>query len=346
MKNTSPGNLIWAGFEGRTVPDYIRVRLQSGELGGIIIFSRNFTSPQTLRNLTDDLRSHWNGVGALPIAIDQEGGKVRRLSWVNWPSAYSLSHLENDQHIFDIGAAMGDELSQMGINIDFAPVLDLYNPDSIVLGDRCFSHDVDVIVKNASSWIDGIKTSQIAVCGKHFPGHGSVNADSHLEKPVCHLSAEEIDIHMRPFKLLLDKLDLIMVAHVLYENLDGNSVATFSPIIMDIPHQWGFSGLLLSDDLEMGALKELDAMEIAFRSIVAGLDSLIVCRSENMFIKTLEALDKVCTSSSETSLKIQSGIQKVLTWRNRLRNSYPEFSESNFNKLISDNNYMLEKIMG
>ncbi|MBN2725527.1 MAG: beta-N-acetylhexosaminidase [Deltaproteobacteria bacterium] len=341
----SPGNLVWAGFEGTTVPEYMKNHLKNGNLGGIVLFSRNFTTALSLRNLTDELRSLWNGEGVLPIAIDQEGGRVRRLSWVNWPSAYSMSTIEDSNDIFHIGAAMAEELLTLGMNVDFAPVLDLHNPASKVLGDRCFSQDEKLVVEKAEAWIDGAKSTGLSVCGKHFPGHGCVHQDSHEEKPVCDLPFSDMQSHLYPFERLHSKLDIIMVAHVLYRGLDSDRVATFSSKILSLPAQWGYEGILMSDDLEMGALREFDAGEIAFRSLKSGMESLIICRSETMLSKVISALNSVFESNSDTSEKLMKLTEKVVKWRGRLTESYRDFSTENYTNMISDNNFMLEKLL-
>ncbi|MBU1239588.1 beta-N-acetylhexosaminidase, partial [Myxococcota bacterium] len=186
-----PGRLLWIGLPGRTVPHEVKGLLTQGKVGGVILFSRNLGTPEEIRDLTTELRGC--STEPLPIGVDQEGGRVRRLSFLPWPSAMQLSRCA-PAVIEEVGERMGQELSWFGFNVDFAPVLDvLTNPDNKVIGDRAFGTTPEAVIRNAGAWIRGFSRSGLSCCGKHFPGHGHTLHDSHLTLPRAELTLQDLE---------------------------------------------------------------------------------------------------------------------------------------------------------
>ncbi len=286
MMAPDAGNLFWAGFPGRSVPDLLAARLERGTLGGVILFSRNFDSPEELAALTAELHARWRGEGRLLLGVDQEGGRVARLRTVRWPSAGALGGRDDVVLTRAFADAMARELSCFGFNTDFAPVLDVFtNPENTVIGDRAFGREPEVVIRHAGAVLDAFAARGILSCGKHFPGHGDTLVDSHVRLAVCDLSAGELEaVHERPFRALAGRLDLLMTAHVLAPALDPALPATLSTAWVSRARDLPFSGVLVSDDLEMGAMKPYRegatlADGLAVGIFRAGLDMGMICAS-------------------------------------------------------------------
>ncbi len=174
---------------------------------------------------------------------------------------------------------MGQELAALGFNVDFAPVLDLSRPDAPgVIADRSFGPDPATVISHASAWIMGLRSAGLSACGKHFPGHGAAVTDSHTELPVVREEAGKLRAHRQPFEDLAPYLDLVMTAHVLYTGLDEVPV-TFSQKILET---FRYDGVVITDDLEMGAMASIPPRERGVRALAAGHHSLLVCSSEEI----------------------------------------------------------------
>ncbi|MBU1068497.1 beta-N-acetylhexosaminidase [Myxococcota bacterium] len=280
MSTNCAGNLFWAGFPGKTIPAALAARLESGDLGGIILFSRNFGSEDELAALTTELHGRWRGEGSLLLGVDQEGGRVARIKTIRWPSAGQLAAFDDEVFTGQIARRMSQELAHFGFNTDFAPVLDVFtNPRNTVIGDRAYGTEPERVIRHARAFIRALATGGMLTCGKHFPGHGDTLADSHETLPTCSLRADEFEnVHERPFRELAGLVDFIMTAHVLAPAVDPDRPATLSPVWIQRARSLPFSGLLVSDDLEMGAMKAYLG-ELATGIFRAGLDMGMVCAS-------------------------------------------------------------------
>lgn len=292
MMAPDAGNLFWAGFPGRSVPAILAARLERGTLGGVILFSRNFDSQEELAALTAELHARWQGAGRLLLGVDQEGGRVARLRTVRWPAAGALGARDDVALTLAFADALSRELSCLGFNTDFAPVLDVFtNPENTVIGDRAYGREPEVVIRHAGAVLDAFAARGILSCGKHFPGHGDTLVDSHERLAVCDLSAGELEaVHERPFRALAGRLDLLMTAHVLAPALDPALPATLSPAWVSRARGLPFPGVLVSDDLEMGAMKPYRegttlagqatlADGLAVGIFRAGLDMGMICAS-------------------------------------------------------------------
>ena len=233
--------------------------LQAPQVGGMILFARNIESPHQVRALTDHMRQIRPDI---LIAVDQEGGRVQRLKngFTLLPAMghFGELYLTEPEKALELaekcGWLMATEVLAVGIDFSFAPVLDI-NDISDVIGDRSFAKNVKDIVPLANAFMKGMKRAGMATTGKHFPGHGSVKADSHVAAAVDPRSYDEIyQNDMQSFIQLQDSLDALMPAHVIYENVDPNP-AGFSEFWLQkvLRQELKFDGVLFSDDLTMQA---------------------------------------------------------------------------------------------
>ena len=281
-----PHGPLMIDIAGTELTGFDRERLSHPLVGGLVLFSRNYESPQQLSKLTAEV--HALRSPPLLIAIDHEGGRVQRCreGFTCLPSMRSLGKQwdENPQQVLEntwrTGHVLASELRRNGVDFSFTPVLDLDWGRSTVIGDRSFHRDPHVVIELAGQLIAGLRCAGMKACGKHFPGHGWVEADSHIAIPVDERSLGEIEIDMRPYRQL--PLDAIMPAHVIYPAVDSRP-AGFSPIwIKKLREDMGFDGVVFSDDLSMeGASVAGDIVDRTKAAWQAGCDMLLICNSPN-----------------------------------------------------------------
>src|SRR5574343_982054 len=274
---------------GLTLTDEERQRLCHPLVGGVILFTRNYANPEQLVALTDDIRALRDP--ALIIAVDHEGGRVQRFrdGFTRLPAMRTLGeHYAQDAQqglslAEDVGLVLATELQAHGVDLSFTPVLDLDYGGSRVIGDRSFGRDPGVVAALAAALQRGLRCGGLAAVGKHFPGHGFAEADSHVEIPVDERSFDEIwadDI--APYRDLV--LEGVMPAHVNYPQVDA-SPAGFSRVwLQDILRQrLGFGGVIFSDDLTMeGATVVGGIVQRAEAAWQAGCDMVLVCNRPDL----------------------------------------------------------------
>lgn len=274
-------------------------------VGGVILFARNVESADQVRALTDAIRRE-SGRNLL-IAVDQEGGRVRRLreGFSQLPALRALGQQANAEALrraHELGWLMASEVRAVGCDISFAPVLDLDYGTSEVIGDRSFGPDPEQVIPLARAYLNGMREAGMLGTGKHFPGHGFVAADSHTHVPVDERSPEQIERCLSVFRGLAGELGGIMPAHVIYPALDPLP-AGFSRYWLQtvLRSQLQFKGCIFSDDLAMaGAHVVGDYHARAHAALDAGCDMVLVCNDRKGAIETLEALpQKIAREQSE-----------------------------------------------
>jgi beta-N-acetylhexosaminidase len=276
-----------------------RELLRHPAAGGVILFARNFESPRQLRALTGEIRAQRPG---LLVAADHEGGRVQRfqegftrippmrLLGARWqadpPAACALAE--------SIGYVIATELRAHGVDFSFAPVLDVDFGSSSVIGDRAFSDEPGAIAALAGAFVAGLSAGGAASVGKHFPGHGYVKADSHVDVPVDARGLAEIEAaDLRPYRELIARgLSAVMPAHVIYPEIDAQPAGFSRVWLKDILRgRLGFDGMIFSDDLSMeGASGVGGPAERALAAIEAGCDMVLLCNAPEAAAEVLEAL--------------------------------------------------------
>jgi len=275
-------------------------RLRHPAAGGLILFARNFESPEQLAELTR--RIHGLRQPALLIAVDQEGGRVQRFreGFTRLPPAgwFGQLYKSSPAHALHaaqrIGRLMARELRAQGVDFSFAPVLDLDKGVSQVIGDRAFADRPVVVAELCHAWARGVHSAGMAVVGKHFPGHGSVTEDSHLSLPVDDRRFEDIWMEdLVPFQRMIDYgLEAVMPAHVVYARVDRRP-AGFSRFWLQevLRKRLGFQGVVFSDDLSMAAAEAAgDYPGRARAALEAGCDMVLVCNNPPAAAEVLEEL--------------------------------------------------------
>ncbi|MFT6103009.1 MAG: beta-N-acetylhexosaminidase [Candidatus Endobugula sp.] len=268
-------------------------------VGGIIYFARNYESVAQITSLSQDIRQHRPDI---LIAVDQEGGRVQRFKtgFTRLPAMQRFLPLyrKNQQAalslVEDCGWLMAVELLAVGVDLSFAPVLDVDDNFCQVIADRAFSPKPEEVTELAGAFMRGMQDAGMATTGKHFPGHGSVSGDSHAVSPVDNRTMEKIAQHdLIPFKNLLPSLHAVMPAHIIFPKIDSLPVG-FSPYWLQtqLREILCFDGVIFSDDLTMeGAAVAGNYGERAIAAIDAGCDMILVCNNREGVLETLAALD-------------------------------------------------------
>ena len=297
---------------GTSLTSEDRTRLMHPATGGVILFSRNFSDPQQLYRLCQEI--HELKRTKLLISVDQEGGRVQRFreGFTRLPALKSYGVLYDHHQSQSLKTTrqaawlMATELRAYGIDFSFAPVLDIGNPVSKVIGDRAFHNNPDVIINLANAWMQGCHEAGMAVVGKHFPGHGNVEADSHHEIPLDNRSINDIEMEdLRPFASMIESgMDAIMPAHVIYPRIDNHSAGFSTFWIQNVlREQLKFQGVVFSDDLSMAAAETGgDYAARAQAALTAGCDMVLVCNNPSAADEVLESLKNYSNPVSQLRL--------------------------------------------
>lgn len=344
MAQLDPGPLI-ADLEGIELGSLDKEVLKHPKLGGVILFSRNFESREQLQGLVRCIREIRP---ELVLCVDQEGGRVQRfkegftrlppmgtIRQIAAETGYTLadSYISGAQSLAaDLGYLMASELAAMDIDHSFTPVLDLDRDKSRVIGDRAFSDDPTETVELASAFIDGMTAAGMAATAKHFPGHGGVVEDSHLELPRDRRPYSDIlQRDLVPFQQLKDQYVAVMTAHIVFEDIDTQPVSFSKRWLSDILREdIGFSGLVVSDDLSMkGAAECGDFKDRSRAALEAGCDLILLCnqRREAEFVLEFLEAEQLGKNGIANALKrkkqvVSSSVNEQMSRLKRVIESY------------------------
>lgn len=335
------GQMLNIGFRGMAVADsnHIVRDIQKYHLGGVTLFDydvprdtaeRNIRSPQQVRQLTRDLQSL--AQKPLVIAIDQEGGKVVRLKtrygFTATVSAQHLGRLDNIDSTRYYARKTGETLSDLGINVNLAPVVDLNtNPQNPVIGnlERSFSADPQNVVRQATAYINALHEYHVLSVLKHFPGHGSSKKDSHLG--VVDVTDTWEQKELIPYRKLISSgtADMVMTAHIFNARWDSTYPATLSkPVITGmLRDDLGFEGVVMSDDLMMGAIRKEYGLETAIKqAILAGVDVLSFANNSvydpEIVPKAHKIIQKLIEEGQISQQRIDDSYQRIMKMKSRL----------------------------
>jgi len=297
-----------------------RLQLQNPQVGGVILFSRNIQSRDQVCDLVAEIRACSK---YLLVAVDQEGGRVQRLreGFTAIPSMQAIGNLiarspeEGLGLSKDLGWLMASEVIACGLDLSFAPVLDVDRDTSSIIGDRSFSDQPEIVISAAEAFIKGMHDAGMAVTGKHFPGHGGIVADSHLEAPVDDRSWNTLYVRdIQPFAKLSKMLDAVMPAHITFPSVDPDSVGFSSFWLNDVLRgKLGFEGIIFSDDLTMkGADIAGGYVDKAKLALKAGCDMILVCNCPQGAVEVLSYMESANISQSS---KLASMVAKrSISW--------------------------------
>jgi len=284
------------GFEGTGPSAEFARFVAKAPPAGFILFARNIEEPAQVKELNRELASMVPAHSPALLSVDQEGGRVLRVRDTPWPPMRWLGNIQDPVLTRKTAAAMGGELRAMGFNLDWAPCADVdSNPDNPVIGDRSFSRDPAVVSEHVKAFLDGLHHAGVMGAVKHFPGHGDTNTDSHLELPVVDKDVDDLQhCELIPFHAAVAHgVEIVMTAHVMFPVLDEAVPATMSQAILRgwLRERLGYAGVVVSDDMEMGAVRGRFPLEqqldLACRSTV---DLFLMCKSLDLQVEAWETL--------------------------------------------------------
>lgn len=319
------GQLLIGGFEGTEIGDQATRLVQEYQVGGLILYGRNIAGAGQLVTLTNGLKA-LNGDGIpLFLSIDQEGGGVDRMppEVRRTPGAYCVGQTGSVPAAQSYGDVLAAECAAFGLNLDFAPVLDVWsNPGNTVIGQRAFSADARTVAGLGPAAARRMMDQGIIPAVKHFPGHGDTAVDSHVGLPVVDKSPEELEeTELIPFRAAIQsagtdgQVPAVMVAHILLTQLDPERPASLSPAVVTglLRDELGFAGAVLTDDLTMGAVTQSYGLgEAAVLAVEAGCDILLVCHGPDSVPAVRTALLEAAASGRITAERLDESVYRIL----------------------------------
>ncbi len=316
------GQMVMIGFSGQKDMDDDSISLmEQYSVGNVILFGWNTRTFVQTKELTEKIRSH-NATGIpLMIGIDIEGGSVTRFKGQWKPfisSAQKLGEVNDLSRVFEQYKRIGEQLKEIGINIDLAPVMDIApHPSATFLGNRMFGSDPDKVAALIREAVKGLHAGGIASMGKHFPGHGDTAADSHHTLPVLKATLEEMEAYaLVPFQAAVDEgVDAMLVAHLSYPNVDGDYITSVSPTVITgiLREKMGFQGVVFSDDLRMRGIRDRYSVgEGAVLHILAGGDVVLIGMHDSLQSEVLESLYQAVQDGRLTRERMEESVRRIL----------------------------------
>jgi beta-N-acetylhexosaminidase len=336
------GQLFIVGIQDEELAREEQLLIEQYGFGGFILFSRNCREPKQILSLC---RALWEIGTELPpfIAIDQEGGRVHRLPepFTRFPAAARIGEKGDPDLSYRIGCATAAELSLLGINLNFAPVLDIdSNPANPIIGDRSFGKRAEEVVKFSWPYAQGLRDGGVIPCGKHFPGHGETDKDSHLELPVVEKSTDELKaVELAPFvHACRQGIESLMTAHVVYLALDPELPATLSERIVTrlLRQDMGYDGIVVSDDMGMQATSaNYREEEAAERAVRAGVNVLLYCHELPRAVRVFEFLCAGAQQNPVLRARVEESYRRITRLKSGWLRAFTGADETEISKRLA-----------
>ncbi|WP_132060641.1 beta-N-acetylhexosaminidase [Halorussus amylolyticus] len=314
--------LFVVGFRGTTPDDAVREFAADG-VGGVIYFARNVENPEQVADLSRSLQrtAAENDAPPLLVSIDEEGGIVSRLPWAGrLPGGMTVGATRDPDLAERAGAAKARELRAVGVNVDLAPVLDVNNnPDNPVIGVRSFGEDPELVSELGAATAEGFESENVVACGKHFPGHGDTDTDSHLDLPVIDHDRDRLDrVELAPFRAAIEAdIGAIMTTHVAFPAFtdDAERPATLSKSVLTglLREDLGYDGLIATDCMEMNAIADtVGTPEGAVQAVEAGCDLVMVSHTPETQRAAIDAVVEAVESGRIAERRIEESVRRIL----------------------------------
>jgi beta-N-acetylhexosaminidase len=334
------GQLVFTGLNGTTLTPEEKSFIETENIGGVILFTKNYESPAQLAELVNSIQVLRKDY-PLFICTDHEGGRVVRFKthFTQFPPMLDIALIDSPKVFFEMATIMADELLACGVNLNLAPVCDIWNNDqNKVIWDRAFGKDHDSVSKFISSVIRGFQTNGLMSCAKHFPGHGNTLKDSHFDLPIVKKSLEAIrEEELQPFiKAVKARVDFVMMAHIIVDDIDPEFPCSLSEKAHEmLRSELKFKGLILSDDMQMKAITDhFGGHEAAVLAIKAGSD-MIEYRDFNEAVIGYEGLKKAVKDKVLKGSDIQDKINRVVEMKKKYLSEYKPIYIPDLDKKIN-----------
>lgn len=345
------GQVIMTGISGQILTNEEKKFIEKENIGGVILFSQNFESPAQLAELVNSIQKLRKDY-PLFIAVDQEGGRVQRFKgeFSLIPSMADLARLDSPKVCFEAYQIIAKELKACGVNLNLAPVCDIFNnPKNRVIGDRSFGKDVDTVTKFVSSAIRGLQTESVLACAKHFPGHGCTIKDSHHDLPVIEKTLEELQkVELLPFvKAAKSRVSFMMMSHILVKAFDEEHPISLSKNAHEyVRNELKFKKVIISDDMQMKAVADkYTYKEAAVMAINAGTD-LIEYRDMEYAVQAYEGLQEALKKKEIKNEVILNRISQVMAIKREHLKTYSPIYIPEISKIMrcEESRKVIEKI--
>ncbi|MFC1554660.1 beta-N-acetylhexosaminidase [candidate division KSB1 bacterium] len=347
------GQMLMFGFTGYEPSGEFLELFKKNHLGNIVFFARNIKNAEHLKVLTQQF--HFKTDIPPFLAIDQEGGTVIRIfeGASLLPGNMAVASTGEPELVRKYGEITGRELRALGININLAPVLDVNKPENPGIGVRSLGEDPETVSGFGVEMIKGMKSEGIFTTAKHFPGLGSADFDTHLEFPVINRSMEQLEsVDLVPFKNAVDSgIDLVMTTHAGYPAFSKSSKvlpATFTKEILTgyLRDKMNFQGLIITDDLEMGAaMKSIGYADGLIKAVNAGADILCVCKDINLQKEAFSILKDAVDNNIIPESRIDESIKRIFRFKQKLISNRDNFFAENINNLVHEHAPAVKKII-
>ena len=319
------GQLLIVGFQSDMESESFQDYFDSYKVSGFILFNRNYKDFDSLYALVQSLKEKNSLSNSLPlyISIDEEGGTVSRLptGGTHFPDAQKVGKAGDPELTYQAGEVIGRELRGAGINLNFAPVLDIVsNNENKLLVKRSYGSNAEVVSLHGTSFINGLQSAGVIATAKHFPGHGNTVVDSHSKLPVINIDKPMLDSReLVPFKAAIDAdLDAVMVGHIAFPKLDPSGLpATMSSYFLTdiLRKEMGFKGIAISDDIEMSGYANGKATleECIVTSFNAGIDVFVIGHTKEIQVRIFEALRDAFISGNISEERLNESVLRIIT---------------------------------
>lgn len=349
------GQLFIFGFTGREIDDKTIDMIEKNHIGGFILFKENIKSVEQNVDILNTLKET-NKINPVPLflAIDEEGGRVSRLPkpFPKMLPAKAIGDINDKDISLQYGKILGNRLKTIGFNMNFAPVMDINsNPKNPVIGDRAFGTTIDVVVDNSIQVMEGISLENIIPVIKHFPGHGDTKTDSHIDIPVVNKTMDELEkLELIPFTQAIETgVDSIMIGHILFPELDKSNPATLSNTIINdiLREKLSFNGVIISDDMSMGAIaKNYNIEDAVVKFIKAGGDIALVCHSYEVQLSLFDRIKEELEKGNIKEEEINEKVYRIIKLKEKYDIDDSIIYEADIEKTNEKTKEFLDKIKG
>ncbi len=318
------GQMVIVGIDGYEADENTIAMIERYHVGGFILFGHNIESAEQLLDLVNALKrinSQKSG-NKIPlfVSVDEEGGRVSRIPEPieKIPTGKVIGEINDSDFSYEIGKLLAERIKAFGFNMNFAPVLDVNsNPDNPVIGDRSFGSDASVVARLGVQTMLGIRSEGVIPVVKHFPGHGDTSVDSHIGLPSVDHDMDRLkEIELVPFEEAIKyNADAVMIAHILMSRIDPDNPASLSKkVITDmLRRQLGFNGVVITDDMTMGAITEnYDIGEAAVKAVNAGTDIVLVCHGQSNRTAVMESLIQAVECGNISMKRVDESVYRIL----------------------------------
>ncbi|MFS0749394.1 beta-N-acetylhexosaminidase [Oceanobacillus sp. 1P07AA] len=338
------GQMIVGGIDGTELNNDTQDMIENYHVGGVILFADNIESKTQTTNLMNDIKKvNDNNPYPLLLGVDEEGGSVTRMpdEIISLPPSGSIGKEQDQELAFEVGTLLGKQMRGLGFNLDFAPVLDVNsNPDNPVIGERSYGDDPHLVSEMGVQTMKGIENEGIISVVKHFPGHGDTSEDSHLELPKVDKSLKELsDLELIPFENAISEgADVVMIAHILLPQIETEYPSSMSEDIITglLREDMGFDGVVISDDLTMGAITEdFRIEEAAIQSVKAGSDIVLIAHHPDAVTSVHKELKAAVKNGDINEERINESVERIIHLKRKYKLSNEETPQADF-KLINE----------